>query len=253
MYSLNIVKYATMSYPEGAMDQDFVKAPEQTIEDESKLLPADRLHLQRLRQWYTFLVTKIVEGTVSQPEAVDQLVYNHRSLEKAADTDGLTGLLNYQGFGTVLDRELPLLRRLKLDGALLVIDVDYLKRFNDSLGHPAGDQLLKSVATAMQQQTREADPKGRLGGDEFAAFLIGADVAQAQEVAKRIVEASLGEAQRLFSGYRWNRGRVVSIGISPVDEMDNSTSLRERADLALYEAKTNPVGIVTHVENIRGR
>lgn len=158
-------------------------------------------------------------------------------LRHLADHDSLTGLLNRRRFHEELERELG--RVLRSDGraGLLVLDVDRFKRVNDSLGHRAGDEVLRAIAETLTRRLRATDVIARLGGDEFAALvtdLAGPDDARliACEIAASV------RSQTILTG----AGPVsvtISIGIV---EFDASTAARGDdlvaiADRGLYLAK----------------
>jgi diguanylate cyclase (GGDEF)-like protein len=148
-----------------------------------------------------------------------------RALAEDSRTDALTGCLNRRGFDERLAGELSRARR---DGSclgLVLIDLDRFKLVNDTLGHAAGDDLLRRVARAVCEQLRPADALGRLGGDEFAVLVPGAGELATELIASRIQEALDGHAP-------------ASLGTAshPVHG-DDAIALEERADAALYAAK----------------
>src|SRR5262249_13046600 len=126
-------------------------------------------------------------------------------------------------------------RRYNRPLSLLVADLDFFKRVNDTFGHDAGDQVLRRFADVLRLQSRQTDVVGRLGGEEFAVLLPETSGRSAQEAAKRIVEAcrdiTIDEQD----------GRVTcscSIGIAEAIRSDVSLEeILRRADQALYEAK----------------
>ena len=136
-------------------------------------------------------------------------------LDRLADQDPLTGLLNRRAFLRELGRVLAFAQRYGVTGSLLYLDVDNLKRINDGHGHAAGDAALLQVAEVLTANTRACDLVGRIGGDEFAVVLQQADTVAADRKAdalRRRVEAqpilyhsarltvSLSVGQRLFDG-----------------------------------------------------
>ncbi|MBE9605370.1 GGDEF domain-containing protein [Acetobacteraceae bacterium H6797] len=152
---------------------------------------------------------------------------HERLLRTEADTDFLTGVLNRGGFTKAAQDRL-----LTGGGALLLLDVDYFKGLNDSLGHAAGDAVLRELGRICRDSIREEDLVGRLGGDEFVILLSGR-APDAQAVAKRIRE-EFRQACRAYDD-----GIAVSIGISLcTDERCSLEALLERADIQLYRAKT---------------
>lgn len=144
-----------------------------------------------------------------------------------------------------------LIRGIK--GVLIAIDVDDFKAFNDSQGHPAGDNLLKRGAKILFEQTRISNPTaaqieqrhrrdeakdllGRTGGDEFSVFLVGASLRDAINAAIRIRHNLAAAVRREFPGY--GPDQTMSLGLSEVKPEDTAATIRQRADQALYIAKS---------------
>ena len=134
------------------------------------------------------------------------------------------------------------LRQVCDDGkpfALLSLDLDGFKSVNDTLGHAAGDALLRAVARRIRNCVREHDVVGRLGGDEFAILQPAADVGQAAELARRIIE----RVSEVYTIDGCTAGIGVSIGIMmPTAGSESPTELLKGADLALYRAKAEGRG-----------
>ncbi|HEV3469377.1 MAG TPA: diguanylate cyclase [Pyrinomonadaceae bacterium] len=154
------------------------------------------------------------------------------SCEEAAFTDHLTGLANRRRFERQLEREVARTERYGHPFCLLLVDLDNLKRVNDSAGHDAGDEALRRVGGAIQSGTRGIDTGARIGGDEFAVILPETPFERGLEVAERLRTAV---ASMEVEG----AGRLsVSLGLAelPACARDGD-SLREAADAALYEAK----------------
>jgi diguanylate cyclase (GGDEF)-like protein len=155
-------------------------------------------------------------------------------------TDPLTGLANRRHFDQTLASEWDRSVREKHPLALLMIDIDHFKSFNDSRGHAAGDECLKVVAQALRGHcARPGDLVCRWGGEEFAVILAGTDLAGAEHVAGELVDVVRGlSISRTISG----KGACVTISAgvaSAVPDNDNSSAkaLVEKADSALYAAK----------------
>lgn len=149
-------------------------------------------------------------------------------------TDPLTKIANRRAFDRELSRRMPDFKRLRTPLGLVMIDVDYFKRFNDQHGHLAGDEVLRGVARVLQQTVREMDLPARYGGEEFAVVLPASDMAQATRAAERIREAI--ESSRFeFEGQELRV--TASIGMATLAENDEAGDLIKRADLALYASK----------------
>ena len=144
-----------------------------------------------------------------------------------AERDGLTGALNHRAFHQRLRTEAA---RTTTDRplGLLLVDVDEFKTVNDTLGHLAGDAVLRLVAASMQELTRSEDVVGRLGGDEFALLLPGTDLAEATGIGERLVT----HVRTAGAPY----GVTVSVGAAMVTWSD-PVGLQATADAAVYRAK----------------
>ena len=158
----------------------------------------------------------------------------HQQLEFQAVTDPLTGLLNRRGFHQTV--ESTLLRSERNDHALvlLYLDLDGFKRVNDSLGHDAGDRVLRWVSEQMQACLRSGDILGRMGGDEFTALLELEFAEQAAKIAEKLIER-VSICQQI-EGLDVMLGVSIGIATFPDCGADLSGLLRA-ADIAMYEAK----------------
>ncbi len=163
-----------------------------------------------------------------------------RAVRRASE-DELTGLARRWRFDEALDRQVALAARHGTPATLLLVDVDALKRINDTLGHQAGDRVLQHVGAAIRQQTRLADVAARIGGDEFAIILQEAGAADADAAAARIIAAA---AQPAGPG---SLRTSVSAGSAPIDGSLSASEVMRRADLALYSAKRRGGG--THASS----
>jgi diguanylate cyclase (GGDEF)-like protein len=158
-------------------------------------------------------------------------------LERLSVTDPLTGLANRRHLMAELEREVRRSSRLSRKFAVVMLDVDHFKNFNDSYGHPAGDELLKRLAQALQDLVREVDTAARYGGEEFLAILTETPAGAAEQVAERI-RGRLAEERFAPQGGTVAVGVTVSIGLAefPTDGTSPET-LISAADKALYRAK----------------
>jgi diguanylate cyclase (GGDEF)-like protein/PAS domain S-box-containing protein len=158
-----------------------------------------------------------------------------RELRHHADHDPLTGLLNRRRLAEELTREVSLAaRHPEVSGALLVADLDNFKVVNDTLGHRAGDELIKAVARLLRGRVRASDVLGRLGGDEFAVLLPHTDLEQARMVAESLRAAVSG--LHASAGGRAVR-TSMSVGVAPIGGERSGEDSLALADIAMYEAK----------------
>lgn len=149
--------------------------------------------------------------------------------------DVLTGLPNRTVFHEHLEQRLAEVRRGRGQAALLCLDLDRFKSVNDTLGHPAGDQLLCQIAVRLKATVREGDVVVRLGGDEFAIIVSHLDQAhEASALAQRVIDA-VGEPLDL-GGVLVTVGVSIGIALAPTNG-DAPDLLFKNADLALYRAK----------------
>lgn len=164
-------------------------------------------------------------------------------LESLAMRDGLTEIANRRAFDTALTREVARARRLSSPLALLMIDADRFKRFNDDHGHLAGDTCLKSIAAVVAMAARRpSDLAARYGGEEMALLLPDTDLDAARAIATELCR----QIQALAIPHERNppwRVATVSIGVAVIDPRDedavqDGSWLISTADLALYDAKS---------------
>lgn len=150
-------------------------------------------------------------------------------------TDELTGIYNRRHFVSVLSREMQQFARLKADLALLIIDIDHFKRINDTLGHQAGDAVLRELSARISEQIRDFDYFFRIGGEEFALIMPNTGLAEASLVAERL---RLAIASREFSVDGKLVPVSISVGLAPaVSDTVDPESLFRAADTLLYRAK----------------
>jgi diguanylate cyclase (GGDEF)-like protein/PAS domain S-box-containing protein len=166
-------------------------------------------------------------------------------LEHQALHDALTGLPNRVLLGNRLDHALQSSTRSGTLVGLLLLDLDRFKEVNDTLGHHAGDTLLKDLAERLQQAMRSSDTVARLGGDEFAVLLPHVEsVEQATELAKRIL-AVFQQQFVLEDGIALDVGCSIGIAISPLHAEEHG-KLMQCADVAMYRAKGGTQKIVLY-------
>ena len=161
----------------------------------------------------------------------------HSEIERMAITDGLTGLFNHRNFQERLTDEFRRFERFSSPLSLLLIDIDFFKKINDSFGHPAGDEVLRGVSRIIRDTIRNVDIPARYGGEEFAALLPGTNQEGALKMAERLREII---AEKRFRIEEKELRVSVSIGTatSPHDA-GTKEELVEKADKALYYAKKN--------------
>ncbi|WP_413163439.1 diguanylate cyclase domain-containing protein [Capilliphycus salinus ALCB114379] len=180
----------------------------------------------------------IVRDITERKECELILHQTNNVLYQQAVTDNLTKISNRRAFDVYLEQEWKRARREELPLALIMIDIDYFKRYNDHYGHEAGDRCLYTVAQTIRQAVkRPSDFVARYGGEEFAVILPNTETEGAQTVANTIQNAihdlKLPHDQSPISSWI-----TLSIGISvKIPTSENFTQLIQTADHALYQAK----------------
>ena len=171
-------------------------------------------------------------------EKIKQLEDAKEKLRELAVTDGLTGLFNYRYFKEYLELELKRAKRHRSDISLIMLDIDYFKIYNDTNGHLAGDEVLKSLAKLYTSNLRSIDIAARYGGEEFAFVLPETNKGAANFVAEKIrklVENEIFE----FEEKQPQKKITVSIGVASFPQNGESfEELVQSADKRLYIAKS---------------
>ena len=180
-----------------------------------------------------FLQARLDQATADIKELQSQL----EETEKIANTDSLTGIYNRHAFENKLAEICS--GRGNQSAALIMIDIDHFKKFNDAYGHRIGDTVLRGVAQVFAECIPlEAFP-ARYGGEEFAIILPDLDLSQAREVAETLRQIiARRELRRGRDGARLGK-ITVSLGVAVIRPGDDGEGLVERADEALYRAKGN--------------
>ena len=184
---------------------------------------------------YTENHAKLALAFANQAAAAIENARLFESVQRMAVSDPLTGLFNRRHFFELAEKEFYRARRYGKALALVMMDLDDLKKINDSYGHLTGDQLIIFVAEQCRQQLRKADLAARFGGDEFILLLPETGLDAAMQAAWRLRDA-------VTKGFSDEKGGVVvsgvSLGVSAIDAGCNSLELMvNRADQALYTAK----------------
>ncbi len=164
---------------------------------------------------------------------IDSLFQRSEELESGKDV--LTRLLNRKFLPAVMSKQLDMARQRSEKYAVLIIDVDYFKRINDTYGHESGDRVLQQLAVLLTNATRSGDYTFRLGGEEFMVVLVDIDTKRAQAIAEKIRTSISQEKFELADGSTINI--TVSIGISVYSGHPDYQFDLTNADKALYQAK----------------
>ena len=182
------------------------------------------------------LLTRI-ESLLKKKRYVDRLSVNYEKALQSAITDNLTGLYNQTYFKKFLELEMERSRRQKHPLALMMLDIDDFKVYNDSLGHLTGDQILQEFSQLIQQNIRKIDLAARYGGEEFAIVLTYTNAKGAVTIAERLRQAI---ETHQFSYKTSDPSKILTTSVGLTDfHADPLTVLEliERSDTALYQAK----------------
>lgn len=191
--------------------------------------------------WINRRLVRFGEGLAVTLRDISDAKFHEQELAKMANTDALTGLPNRHWMQAYLPVALEQAKKNHALVAVLFIDLDKFKNINDTLGHDAGDDLLKAVAARIKAQLRSGDNVVRLGGNEFTVISEGYDeIESVAPLADRII-AALNTPFHLKSGHMHIVGASIGISIYQEDGL-NSDSLLKHADIAMYEAKASGKG-----------
>ena len=180
---------------------------------------------------FNHMVYRLRDGRAELERINETLIKKNEELELLSTTDSLTGLSNHRSLMKRLDDEVTRFRKDKRGFSVLVGDVDHFKQYNDAFGHPAGDEVLQTIAEIMRDSTRKADCCARYGGEEFVIVLPDTAAADALDTAEHI---RARVAAKKFNG----RKMTLSIGVATFPEdADDAEAIIAVADEALYQAK----------------
>jgi diguanylate cyclase (GGDEF)-like protein len=195
----------------------------------------DRGEVGYLTQVFNNMVERLRQSRDDLAAANAALSEKNAELETLSTTDSLTGLNNRRHLNGVLASEIARARRLDQQFALLMIDIDHFKAYNDTRGHPAGDRLLAQLANLFRDSIRAIDYAARYGGEEFLILLYGAGPKEGVHVANRIRTRVAAEP---FGDARAPARVTISIGVAVFPwHGDTAEAVTASADAALYEAK----------------
>jgi len=175
-----------------------------------------------------------INRTLHNPKIIE--IHLFEKATKSSTFDNLTGLLNRKAFDEALQREVSRAKRHDSSLTLLFIDLDDFKNVNDTLGHLAGDEVLKKVAHLIMLEKRSEDIAARYGGEELTLLLPETSKADGWLIGERI-RSKVEETQLSYEGQNINITLSGGIATFPIDASDDLTLLKS-ADLAMYRAKS---------------
>jgi len=179
----------------------------------------DKIHAldPRFRKRFTELMS-MMENSISM-------------LYEAATHDEKTGLYNNKFFETIFEMEIEKAKRGKQKLCLILIDIDFFKKINDSYGHIKGDKLLEKLAKIVMNQIRKSDIAARFGGEEFIILLPETTLEKTKKLTTRLRNAIKSDPMLK------KHSLTVSGGLTQYKQKDTKRKMKERADKALYQAK----------------
>lgn len=187
------------------------------------------------------LYTELQEKMDQLNEYSKKLIDSNVKLSELSITDSLTSLYNRRYFDLRLNKEIDRSERYGRDLALIMIDVDGFKQYNDMLGHQAGDVLLKKVSKFFRDNIRKTDVPFRYGGDEFAIVLTECNIKNAVSVANKLCKVV---SDYVFDGMEKLSFDKITISCGVASYSKGMTDLVREADRLLYEAKNAGKGLV---------
>ena len=199
------------------------------------------LQHQQRQLWVSLAIAPIrddkgsITNYVCAMQDISFIKQSQKKMEQLAYYDVLTGLANRSYFRDQLRKAIAMSQRGYYNFALLYFDLDEFKRINDTLGHDAGDELLKEISKRLISRLREEDTIARLGGDEFAVILSGIkDRSQASTIAANLQQAFSAPVK--LGNHEVSISASIGITVAPEDASEEELLLKH-ADLAMYEAK----------------
>ena len=183
---------------------------------------------------------ELVSRSRQLEELHTELRVQNERLAELATSDSLTGLKNHRHFRLSLDAAFSFSGRHAMPLSLIMLDVDHFKSYNDTFGHPAGDEILLSLSQSLREAVREHDVVARYGGEEFGLILPAADAPASRAIGERI--------RRTIASKGWpHRGITASLGIATTGpHIPGPSDLLDLADRALYRSKAAGRNRVTH-------
>jgi len=192
-----------------------------------------------------------LEQLTRQAAATINRANSYSTILQYATLDALTNLNNRRQFETRLGQEISIAKRQNNSLCAMMIDIDFFKSVNDTYGHAAGDEVLRTVASIIKQALRESDIPARYGGEEFAVLLPFAHLEEAALVGERLRKAVEETPIRIYQETEQEKEIkiTISMGLAEYNKLETGEALFERADKALYEAKTNGRNQVRTIQN----
>ncbi len=175
----------------------------------------------------------------SMMQEVESLRSQLQQVREESLTDALTGLANRKAFDQMLEQVIKDTHEQDSPFSVVIADIDFFKKFNDTYGHLVGDKVLRYVSKIIKACVKGKDLAARFGGEEFTLVLPETDLAGARIVAEQVRKA-ISKKNLTDKGNHEDYGRItISLGVSQYNGKESPAELLERADQALYQAKAN--------------
>ncbi len=202
------------------------------------ILQEANIRLSILNLDYDQMNKQLIQTKISLENLTKELEEKNKLLDNLANIDGLTEVYNHRYFQIYLEQEISRTNRQEGNISLLLIDIDFFKKFNDNYGHQVGDFILREFCVVIKDNLRRYDTLARYGGEEFAVILPDTLAADAVAVAEKLKEI-IDETTFTENGEKYHV--TASFGVSSckpiIDDEFSQSEFINRADKALYEAK----------------
>lgn len=230
---MSSVQSATSEYGDTLGDVTEKIQSAETIEDLGKVVTTIVSDTKKMVEKNQELELQLVNSS----KQVTELKKNLDNVKKEAMTDGLTGLANRKAFDKQIRDAVEEAENIGIPLVLMMLDIDYFKKFNDMFGHQIGDQVLRLVARTLTDNVKGRDIAARYGGEEFAIILPETPLVPGLKVGE-VLRKSVESKEVINKTSNENLGRItLSIGVAEYKHGESITDFIERADAALYKAK----------------
>ncbi len=202
------------------------------LQDDKRVVAIEEIHTHEPKAFLiTLKKTEHSKHTIISLSEITHMKISHKQTYKKAYTDELTKIANRASFNELIDKEIAIAKRYNVKLSMIIMDIDYFKKFNDTYGHKVGDDVLIELASLVSSRTRDSDLFARWGGEEFVFLLPGASINGAKKVAE--------SARKAIENHQFSHGHRVtcSFGCAQLEKFDCKETFFEKADKALYEAK----------------
>ena len=214
----------------------------------SQMLQEANAELGRMNLSYEHLVMELKEAKEKAERLANELRGANSRLKELVSRDGLTGLYNHRYFQEIFTKEMARALRYQSSVSLIMFDIDYFKKVNDTYGHPTGDLVLMNIARVIESAVRPSDIVARYGGEEFAVILPETEQSGMKVFAERLrrsVEgiATIADGQQIHI--------TISAGCATFDPKKSQISKQQMIDAAdrgLYKSKDNGRNQITVVD-----